>query len=47
MLDDMIRDNLQSILESIVLIESRFSKINSSDDRVLSASVRERFFPLM
>ena len=37
MLDDIIRDNLQIILESIVLIENRFSKINSADDFVLSA----------
>ena len=32
MLDDIIQDNLQIILESIVLIENRFSKINSADD---------------
>ena len=37
MLDEIIRDNLQIILESIVLIESRFSKINSADDLVSSA----------
>ncbi len=37
MLDDIIRDNLQIILESIILIESRFSKINSADDFVSSA----------
>ena len=37
MLDDIIRDNLQIILESIVLIEKRFSKINSADDFVSSA----------
>ena len=36
MLDDIIRDNLQVISESIVLIESRFSKINSADDLVSS-----------
>ena len=36
MLDDIIRDNLQVILESIVLIENRFSKINSADDLVSS-----------
>jgi uncharacterized protein with HEPN domain len=36
MLDEIIRDNLQVILESIVLIESRFSKINSADDLVSS-----------
>jgi len=38
MLDDIIRDNLQIILESIVLIESRFSKINSANDLVSSAN---------
>ena len=37
MLDDMIRDNLQVILESTALIESRFSKINIADDLVSSA----------
>ncbi len=37
MRDDIIRDNLQIILESIVLIENRFSKINSADDLVSSA----------
>ena len=37
MLDDIIRDNLQIILESIILIENRFSKIDSADDLVLSA----------
>ena len=37
MLDDIIRDNLQIIMESIVLIESRFSKINSADDLVSGA----------
>jgi len=37
MLDNLIRDNLQVILESIVLIESRFSKINNADDLVSSA----------
>ncbi len=37
MLDDIIRDNLQIILESIILIENRFSKINSADDLVSSA----------
>ncbi len=36
MRDDIIRDNLQIILESIVLIENRFSKINSADDLVSS-----------
>ncbi len=37
MLDNAIRDNLQIILESIVLVEDRFSKINSADDLVSSA----------
>ena len=37
MFDDIIKDNLQIILESIVLIEGRFSKINSADDFVSSA----------
>jgi len=37
MLDDIIRDNLQIIWESIILIENRFSKINSADDLVSSA----------
>ena len=36
MLDDIIQDNLQFIMESIVLIENRFSSINSADDLVLS-----------
>ena len=37
MRDDIIRDNLQIILESIVLIENRFLKINAVDDLVSSA----------
>ncbi len=37
MLDDIIQENLRIILESIVLIENRFSKINSADDLVSSA----------
>ena len=37
MRDDIIRDNLQIILESMVLIDNRFSKINSADDLVSSA----------
>lgn len=36
MLNGMIRDNLQIILESIVLIENRFSNINSAEDLVSS-----------
>ena len=36
MLDVIIQDNLQLIMESIVLIGNRFSKINSADDLVLS-----------
>jgi len=35
--DDIILDNLQIILESLVLIENRFSKINSADDLVSNA----------
>jgi uncharacterized protein with HEPN domain len=35
--DDINRDNLQLILESIFLIETRFSKINSADDLISSA----------
>ena len=38
MLDNIIRDNLQIILESIVLIEDRFSKISNADDLVYSDS---------
>jgi len=38
MLDDIIRDNLRIIMESIVLIENRFFKINSADDLVSSES---------
>jgi uncharacterized protein YerC len=38
MLDDIIQDNLQIILEAIVLIENRFSKINIADDLVSSAN---------
>ena len=36
--DDIIKDNLQIILEAIVLIENRFSTINSADDLVSSAN---------
>jgi uncharacterized protein with HEPN domain len=36
MLDDIIRDNLQIIMESIVLIENRFFEINSANDLVSS-----------
>ena len=36
MREDIIQDNLQIIMESIVLIENRFSKINSADDLVSS-----------
>lgn len=38
MLNDVIIDNLQIIMESIVLIEDRFSKINNADDLVSSDS---------
>lgn len=37
MLDDIIRDNLQYILESISLIEERFSGIKTQDDLVSSS----------
>jgi uncharacterized protein with HEPN domain len=37
MLDDIITDNLKIILESIILIESRFSKISIADDLVSDA----------
>jgi uncharacterized protein with HEPN domain len=36
MLDEIIRDNLQLLMESIDLIGNRFSKINSADDLVSS-----------
>ena len=36
--DDFIIDNLQSILGSIELIESRFAGIASSDDFVMNAN---------
>ena len=36
MLDDIVRDNLESVLESIALIEGRFSKVNVADDSVES-----------
>jgi uncharacterized protein with HEPN domain len=36
MLDDIIRDNLQIILESIALIEERFSKVDVADQFVTS-----------
>ena len=35
--DDIIRENLQIILEAIVLIETRFSAIQTADDLVSSA----------
>jgi uncharacterized protein with HEPN domain len=34
MLEDVIRENLKVIIESIALIEERFEKINSADDFV-------------
>ncbi len=37
MLDNIIIDNLQSVLESIALIEKRFSEIDSPDNFVTSA----------
>ena len=36
MLDDIIQDNLQLIMESIILIGNRFSTINSANDLVSS-----------
>jgi len=35
--DDLIKDNLNDIIDSIELIEVRFSKIINSDDFVMSA----------
>ena len=35
--DDIILDNLQSILESIDLIENRFAGITKSDDFIMNA----------
>lgn len=37
MLEDVIRENLQIIIESIGLIEERFEKINAADDFVSNA----------
>jgi hypothetical protein len=37
MLDDIIRDNLQIIMESIVLIENRFLEINPNVAKVEDA----------
>ncbi len=37
MLDDIIKDNLQSVLQSIMLIEDRFSRINRADDLISTA----------
>ena len=34
MLDDLIKDNLEDILESIALVEARFEKIEDSGTRV-------------
>ena len=34
MLDNIVKDNLQSVLESIELISSRFSEITRADDFV-------------
>ena len=39
MLDDIIRDNLQIILESIVLIENRFSKINRLTSQIRRCAI--------
>jgi len=38
MLDNIIRDNLQSVLESIALIEVRFSKVGVADKFVTSSA---------
>ena len=38
MLDNIIRDNLQSVLESIALIEVRFSKVDLADKFVTSSA---------
>jgi len=37
MLEDVIRENLKVIKESIALIEERFEKINSADDFISNA----------
>ena len=37
MLDDIIKDNLQGVLQSIMLIEDRFSRINRADDFISTA----------
>jgi protein-tyrosine phosphatase len=34
MLEDVVRENLKVIIESLALIEERFEKINSADDFV-------------
>jgi hypothetical protein len=36
MCDDMIQDNLKLIMESLVLLEKRFSALNNADDLVSS-----------
>jgi len=36
MLDDIISENIRIVIESIVLIENRFTKIDSADDFVLT-----------
>ena len=37
MLEDVVRENLKVIIESLALIEERFEKINSADDFVLNS----------
>ena len=37
MLDDVVKDNLHVVLESIKLIQDRFSKIERADDFILNA----------
>jgi len=41
MLDDVIRENLQVIIESIGLIQERFKKIHSADDFVSNQQVMD------
>jgi hypothetical protein len=39
MLDNIVKDNLQSVLESIELIRSRFKEITRADDFVSTPEV--------
>ena len=36
MLDDIVKDNLHTVLESITLIKDRFSQIERADDFILN-----------